>query len=397
MAGKKRKKILIGTALGLTLAAGVSLYPLMRYAVDTYAADFDKAKAVIEGDTVSKQRFYENLNYSDGKWKLTLKNGKVVDAGEITDFRVKDRKQHQVLRNVKLKTTVDTVRVRYAKNGEKQYSSAIVYGMGARDSLGYLPSFGLYSWDQLKMRYFKADNEKLQRIVDKFNDKYNCTRRHEYQHYLNALAGIGRSGQSYETKFVECCLDEVSANVAQLLEQRKNYLDNGKDVSYITWRFKFYADSVKSGKVKPQAGVYTKEEIELIANGVFDVWMKEKFDLYIKKSSGRAINILRKTNYNGIQPNETRHRELMTKCFTIDGIDFYPHIAAREDEIRVKIPNETLKVFRYLKKEKFKKMTYVDKLEQQRIEKGEREYNLTLAKNRALAKMRNILDRSNER
>ena len=71
------------------------------------------------------------------------------------------------------------------------------------------------------MRYFKADNEKLQRIVDKFNDKYNCTRRHEYQHYLNALAGIGRSGQSYETKFVECCLDEVSANVAQLLEQRK--------------------------------------------------------------------------------------------------------------------------------------------------------------------------------
>ncbi len=55
MAGKKRKKILIGTALGLTLAAGVSLYPLMRYAVDTYAADFDKAKAVIEGDTVSKQ------------------------------------------------------------------------------------------------------------------------------------------------------------------------------------------------------------------------------------------------------------------------------------------------------------------------------------------------------
>ena len=104
--------------MGVTLAAGVSLYPLMRYAVDTYAADFDKAKAVIEGDTVSKQRFYENLNYSDGKWKLTLKNGKVVDAGEITDFRVKDRKQHQVLRNVKLKTTVDTVRVRYAKTAK---------------------------------------------------------------------------------------------------------------------------------------------------------------------------------------------------------------------------------------------------------------------------------------
>ncbi len=41
-------------------------------------------------------------------------------------------------------------------------------------------------------------------------------------------------------------------------------------------------------------------------------------------------------------------------------------------------------------------MTYVDKLEQQRIEKGEREYNLTLAKNKALAKMRNILNRGNE-
>lgn len=397
MAGKKTRKILAGTTLGLTLAAGVSLYPLMRYTVDTCAADFDKTTAVIEGDTVSQQQFYENLGYGDGKWKLTLKNGKVVDVGEITDFRVKDRKRHQMMQNLKLKTTVDTVRVRYAKNREKQYSSTIVYGMGARDSLGYLPSFGLYSWDQLKMRYFKADNEKLQRIVDKFNDKYNCTRRHEYQHYLNALSGIARGGQSYETKFVECCLDEVSANIAQLLEQRKNYLENGKDASYITWRFKFYVDSVKSGKVKPQAGVYTKEEIMLIADGVFDVWMKEKFDLYVKSSSGRAINILRKTNYNGIQPNETRHRELMTKCFTINGIDFYPYIAAREDEVRAKIPNETLKAFRYLKKEKFKKMTYLDKLEHQRIEKGEREYNLTLAKNIMLAKMRRILGRGNER
>lgn len=397
MAGKKARKIIVGTTLGLTLAAGVSLYPLMRYAVDTYAADFDKATAVIAGDTVSKQQFYENLDYHNGKWELTLNNGKVVGAGEITDFRVKDRKRHQILRNVKLKTTVDTVRVRYAKNSEKQYSPAIVYGMGARDSLGYLPSFGLYSWDQLKMRYFKADNEKLQRIVDLFNDKYNCTWRHEYQHYLNALAGIGCGGQSYETKFVECCLDEVSANIAQLLEQRKNYLNNGKDVSYITWRFKFYADGIKSGKIKPQAGVYTKEEIKLIADGVFDTWMKEKFNLYVKSSSGRAINILSKTNYNGIQPNETRHRELMAKCFTINGIDFYPYIAGREDEIRSKIPNEKLKVFRYLKKEKFKKMTYLDKLEQQRIEKGEREYNLTLAKNRALAKMRRILNRGDER
>ena len=112
----------------------------------------------------------------------------------------------------------------------------------------------------MNLRYIKADSEELQKVVDVYNDKYNCTYRHEYQHYLNAVSGIGRAGQSYENKFVECCLDEVSANIAQLLEQRKHYLESGRDLSFFTSRFKFYREAVESGKVKPAAGFILKKK-----------------------------------------------------------------------------------------------------------------------------------------
>lgn len=391
MTKAKTKRFLMKAALGASLAAGVSLFPLMRHIVGRQTADFDKIRVTVGTDTVSKQQFFERLSYRDGAWRFAASDGTFVNVDSLADFRTKDALLHEYFCKLKLKNSVDTVYVRYAMGSQKKYMSDIVYGMGAKDSLGYLPSFGRYNYDRLNLRYFKADSEELQKVVDVYNDKYNCTYRHEYQHYLNAVSGIGRAGQSYENKFVECCLDEVSANIAQLLEQRKHYLESGRDLSFFTSRFKFYREAVESGKVKPAAGIYSKKEVELIAGGVFDAWMAEKFNLYVRNNTARTVHILSKTNYNGVQPDSVRHRRLMRACFNINGVDFYPYIARREAEIKAKIPNDKLKLFRLLKKEKFKEMGYLEKLEKMRIEEGERDYNVTLAKNKLWAHAKKLL------
>lgn len=386
------KKFLVKAAFVASLAAGVSFFPLMRHLTQTKTADFDKVRLVIGKDTLSKQTFYERLTYRDGAWRVATTDGKWVNVDSLADFRMKDAKIHEGFLKIKLKNTVDTVRVRYAKGSKKMYMSDIVYGMGAKDSLGYLPSFGMYSYDRLNLRYFKADSESLQKIVDKYNDKYNCTYRHEFQHYLNAVAGIGRAGQSYENKFVECCLDEVSANIAQLLEQRKNYLENGNDLSFFTSRFQFYKDAVQKGKVKPKAGIFPQAEVEMISNGVFDSWMDTKFNLYLKNNTSRTLHILNKTNYNGTQPDSLLHQRLMQDCFTINGVDFYPYIARREVEIKEKVPNNQLKIFRIKKKQKFKEMGYIEQLEKIRAEEGAKSYHVSMIKNKFWAQMRRMFD-----
>lgn len=392
MKHQKARKIALTTALGIGLAAGVSFYPLMRHLINEKTQDFDKIEITIGKERYSKQKFYENLKYKEGAWRLQKNDGTFVNIDSLADFRMKDKFNHEILLKQKLTERVDTVYARYANGHQTNYLSDIVYGMGAQDSLGYLPAFGRYDYGRINVRYFKADNEELQKVVDVFNDKYNCTHRHEYQHYLNALAGIGRAGQSYEVKFIECCLDEVSANIAQLLEQRKNYLENGKDESYITSRFRFYREALANGLVAPGKEEISSKEAAFIANGVFDNWMKDKFKLYVHNNFSRTRHILSKTNYNGVLPDSLRHRQLMEKCFNINGVDFYPYIAEREDEVRQKIPQDKLRSFLLLKKEKYKQMGYIEKLENQRITQGQDKYDKDMLKNAFLARARRALN-----
>lgn len=393
MVSKKTRKILFGTALGVTLATGVSLYPLMNYLVKNNTQDFDKVSFVIKGDTLTKQSFYDRLTYRNQAWYVSTSEGLLVNVDSLIDFKIKDAQNYAALKNVKPTKSVDTVYVRFA-HGTKHYRmSDIVYGMGTQDSLGYLPSFGSHSYGKIKLRYFKADSEALQKVVDVYNDNYNCTYRHEFQHYLNLIAGIQRGGQSYENKFVECCLDEISANIAQLKEQRKHYLENGGDLSYITSRFKFYKEGIERGIINPKNENLSDKEKEFIANGVFDTWMKDKFNIYVKSNASRTIWSLVKTNYNGVQPNEERHKNLVQRMLNIDGIDFAPYVLQRENEIKERIPEKTLKNFRAWKKKKYQEMTYLDQLEKLKIEKGTKEYKKEMIKNKFFASLKKIVDR----
>lgn len=179
---------------------------------------------------------------------------------------------------------------------------------------------------------------------------------------------------------LRCCLDEVSANIRQLLAQRKNYLKRGRSLEQITPRFSFYAELIRNGTVKPRANILTKKEISLIGNGVFDSWMKEKFGMYAARNANRTQNILFKTNANGIKADPQRHEELLRKMFTIDGHNFYEALEARFAE--VKVPEQIQKRFRAIERARTKRMSYLDKLEELRQKEGKGAVNEHLLRNK---------------
>ena len=56
-----------------------------------------------------------------------------------------------------------------------------IYKNGNADSLANMPAMGIYNYDKITIREFKAENPELQKKRDIYNDKLNCTYDHEYQ------------------------------------------------------------------------------------------------------------------------------------------------------------------------------------------------------------------------
>ena len=292
------------------LLGSVSLYAV-KSLYELEPETFSKSSVVLNKDTVDIRDFYDNLSYDlkQKGWFYTKTQGKRISLDSISDYRIKD---HQVYKNVagqKYRVTVDTVRVRYPEPAEgKRFPTYHISGADSQN----MPSMGSQSWGKVRVREFVVDStlapdrqKHLQKIWDNYNDSLNCTEEHEKQHRLNEIAGIMQAGQSFDNKFIECCLDEVSANIRQLLAQRKNYLKRGRSLEQITPRFSFYAELIRNGTVKPRANILTKKEISLIGNGVFDSWMKEKFGMYAARNANRTQNILFKTNANGTEQGQT--------------------------------------------------------------------------------------------
>lgn len=367
------------------LLGSVSLYAV-KSLYELEPETFSKSSVVLNKDTVDIRDFYDNLSYDlkQKGWFYTNPQGKRISLDSISDYRIKD---HQVYKNVagqKYRVTVDTVRVRYPEPAEgKRFPTYHISGADSQN----MPSMGSQSWGKVRVREFVVDStlapdrqKRLQKIWDNYNDSLNCTEEHEKQHRLNEIAGIMQAGQSFDNKFIECCLDEVSANIRQLLAQRKNYLKRGRSLEQITPRFSFYAELIRNGTVKPRANILTKKEISLIGNGVFDSWMKEKFGMYAARNANRTQNILFKTNVNGIKADPQRHEELLRKMFTIDGHNFYEALEARFAE--VKVPEQIQKRFRAIERARTKRMSYLDKLEELRQKEGKGAVNEHLLRNK---------------
>ena len=362
------------------LLMGISGYTCLRNIATDNAPEFNQTQVVVGKDTISMQQFYDNLTYENSGWQYTDKNGNSLNVDSLCDVSKRDSVAHAYIKSVQLSEKIDTVHVSYDENCD------YMYRIGNLDSLPNMPSMGIHEYNLLRIREFVADTQELQDAINVYNDKYNCTRRHEYQHYLNMKSGM-RNWNSYPTKYVECCLDEVSANIAQCLEQRRNYVKHNRDLNYVTNRFKFYKDAVWDGAVYPRMGRISEDELKFIANGVFDAWMHDKYELYEERNFNRAKYYLQDAPYMATQENKKAHDETMKRIFNINGYDFWKYISVREQEIYDMIPKHHKNTYTYLRHQKYKQMTYIDKMEEYKYENGEKAFKKKLAENYFKAKI----------
>lgn len=415
---KKKNKIWLGFTLTSALLTGTSLGGYYYTMEHFEPALYHEERIVINGDTLSQAEFAERIEKENGVWYYQApEDSSKIDLYALSDYKIKGDRRYRLYQNLELEKSVDTILVKRDNQEKKLY-----YFYGPNDSISNLPSMGSMDWNKLNIRHFVSDDPKIQAQLEIYNNALNCTEDHEKQHFKGAQAGLMRSGRSYETVFGDNCMDEVAANIAQLMRQRRNYQQHGEDEKYITPRFNFYkewlkkashseeakyspsslktifadtcmceiSDSIaeflkwrqgfvnKGGQIPLAYKFYDKwllrfpfqaenisvEEAAFIANGVFDSWKKEKFPIYIKRNADRAIYILREANYNGCQDNPKEHAQLMHQVFLIEGIDFYQFIEGREQEFINDLPQKQQERFSSLLKIKKNQMSYFEKVGQ---------------------------------
>lgn len=353
---KKWKVALFNTALMLSTSICGTNYALQQMA-NFNPEKFPEDQIVLKGYQVPKHIFYRNIFEKDGQWYYEDAKLGLVDLNEASDYQFWGDLAHRSFANVKSSVIYEKVKIRRNSKTKQE-----MFSYGSLDSLENMPAMGRCSWATIVIRDFYSDDPVLAQKYKIYSNEYNCTERHEMQHFLNAKVGAKRCGMSYETKFAHNCMDEVSANVAQLLAQRENYLKTG-DVNRITDRFEFYRQWVVKQN-KPLTAKLSEEEKSLIANGVFDAWKKDKFELYEDANVSQAEYRLKKADYNGCTDHPKINDEIMREFFHIDGMYFYKYIKGREKEFVNMLSDKYKKHFAELTQEKKKQMRYMEKLGQ---------------------------------
>lgn len=343
------------SALMLGTSLGGSYYVMERFEPELS----QEKHIVINGDTLTQAELAENITAKDSIWYYhNPKTGKDINLNLLSDYTYLGDLRYRMYQNLKVEKKIDTIQVNRSKTDNKIY-----YHYNVRDSIPHMPSMGSLSWNRLNIRYFHSDDTKIQQKIDIYNDELNCTSVHEMQHFLNAKAGLTKSGRSYETVFADNCMDEVSANLAQFMAQRKNYIEHGNNLRYITERFRFYNDWLKTHN--PKIDHVSAEEASFIANGVFNAWKEDKYDIYIKNNVGRAISLLSEADYNGCQDkNPAEHHRLMHRICNIQGVDFYQYIDGREQEFIDILPKQHKDRLAVRLKMKKREMGYFEKVGQ---------------------------------
>lgn len=351
---RKWKNFTIGSALMLGTSLGGTAYLMENFHPEKFPDRFIN----LDGKEVPIEKFYDTLMQKNGQWYASNEN-KLYNLNDLTDYRTIGDTMHHQYKNAKPTTVIDTVYVCRDQNDGK-----VFYNAGsAADTVSEIPNLGSYRHGRIRIRHFVSEDNELQSRYDILNNDRNCTWRHEYQHFLNARAGLNKSGQSYETKFAEMCFDEISACIAQLCEQRRQYFEFNRNSKYITNQFKFYQNYLESLS-NPDPIKISKEEEKFIALGVFEKWKEDILPVYIKRNAKRTKECLNKANYNGCVDQPLEHNRLMYKMLKIDGIDFYEYLAGKEKEILDKLPQTYKDDFASLAHNKKENMTYFDKIGQ---------------------------------
>lgn len=164
-----------------------------------------------------------------------------------------------------------------------------------------------------------------------FNES-KATKAHEQKHRDNYNAGMGSMPVSLEEYYKIKQHDEISANMAELLQIRQEYIEAKTDAereaivnAVPAQKFSYYFDAVKEGKINPFAthSAEFEKEMKFIATETQKMWMKEYAGMYDSDSTVSATRWwFGSHNYDELKSNSENYEKARKIAYTIGGIDF---------------------------------------------------------------------------
>ncbi len=161
---------------------------------------------------------------------------------------------------------------------------------------------------------------------------------HEQKHRDNQNAGMFAYAVSVEQAYKLCMHDEISANMAELIYLRDEYLKT-KDLSVFDYDggcFSFYVDAIKNGEIDPFSD--SKEdfdkEMALIVNGTRDMWVRTYAEWYSSIHVNTGMYYGEEDGKHAEFYDENYDRA-MKIAYNIGGVDFTQYIDIFGD---VKVP-----------------------------------------------------------
>ncbi len=151
---------------------------------------------------------------------------------------------------------------------------------------------------------------------------------HEQKHRDNANQGIHAYAMSVEQAYKACMHNEISANMAELIYWRNEYIKTGDIAVLEDYRcnslFGFYTKAVKSGEINPFSN--SKEdfdkEMSLIANGTRDMWERRYASTQYLDDHCVNAKIYGEKDGKHAEFYDENYERAKKIAYTIGGVDF---------------------------------------------------------------------------
>ena len=144
---------------------------------------------------------------------------------------------------------------------------------------------------------------------------------HEEKHHINDMAGVNMVTATIEQAYKLNMHNEISANIAAVLEMRNQYREKGNFGDKYPKDFQFYVDAVENGEINPNATDKQgfDKEMSFIMNETQKMWENDYADLYKNKLLCNAKNSALCTGHNS---NDYGYDKAVKAIYNIGGIDF---------------------------------------------------------------------------
>ena len=173
---------------------------------------------------------------------------------------------------------------------------------------------------QPELKDIKKANKWFNGVTNDKDTKYTIA--HEEKHHINNLAAVNSAATTIEQAYKLNMHDEISANMAMILEMRNQYREKGNFGDEYPKNFQFYVDAVENGEINPNATDKQgfDKEMSFIMNETQKMWENNYADLYKKQSLPHAYNMARIYGHNA---KDTGNYDKAVKAiYNIGGIDF---------------------------------------------------------------------------